>query len=117
MTAADLFIVAPELLLLLGACVVLIAGVGAGRSMVSPIALVAVLAALGLTLTMQGSDGATVIPGLWITSITFYARVITLIFGALVILVNWIQAESAERGEFMAMILLSLLGVLLTASA
>ena len=104
---------APELILLIGACITLIAGV-AGSSQrrgqwVSPLTLLIVLAALAGTLAQGVPDNVTAIPGLWLTSLTFYTRCITLGIGALIVLVNWHQPVAQERGEYMAMILFSLL--------
>ena len=118
----DAFLVqlAPELILLVGACAVLIAGVmkaSSGGRWVSPITLIVVLAALLATLLLGVPDGTQGPPGLWLTSLTFYTRCIALAIGALIVLVNWHQPVTEERGEYMSMILFSLLGVLLTASA
>lgn len=118
----DAFLVqlAPELILLVGACAVLIAGVmkaSSGGRWVSPITLIVVLAALLATLRLGVPDGTQGPPGLWLTSLTFYTRCIALAIGALIVLVNWHQPVTEERGEYMSMILFSLLGVLLTASA
>jgi len=112
--------VAPEATLLVGACVVLILGLtkaGQERGLVSPVTLFVVLAALALSLFLGAAQDATAPPGLLITSLTFYVRCIALSVGALIVLVNWHQPVANERGEYMAMILFSLLGVLLTASA
>ncbi len=111
---------APELILLIGACLALIVGViKTPRQMqwVSPLALVVVLAALLATWRLGVPDGSQGPPGLWLTSLTFYTRCIALGVGLLIVLVNWHQPVAEERGEYMAMILFSLLGVLLTASA
>ena len=111
---------APELILLIGACVTLLIGV-TRASLHGPwvpattllVILLALLAAIAL-----GDPAGTYSPvGLWLTSLTFYTRWIALGIGALVVLVNWHQPVVEERGEYMAMILFSLLGVLLTASA
>lgn len=117
---ADVLALAPEFVLLVGACVVLLAGVtrGAPRSnTVSGAALVVILLALGVTFWCGSPDGSVVLPGLWLTSLTYYVRVVGLAVGALLVLVNWHQAVAQERGEYLSMILFSLLGVLLTASA
>ncbi len=120
MTLSALIPLAPELLLMVGACLVLLVGVTprAGRSQcVSPVALVVVLLALGASLWLGASKTGATIPGLWLTPLTFYVRCVALGIGALIILVNWHQAVAPERGEYMSLILFSLLGVLLTASA
>ena len=111
---------APELILLGGACLLLLIGAVrglGGPAMVSPVAFLIVAAALYVSWTrgVPAMDAAPL--GLWVTSLSFYTRCIALSIGLLLILVNWRVSESSERGEFMAMGLFSLLGVLLTASA
>jgi NADH-quinone oxidoreductase subunit N len=109
---------APEIILLIAACTALLLGIARGSSaMVAPVALAAVLLALFVSAGQTTFEDTTVPIGLWLTSLTFYTRVIALSVGALIILANWNQPVISERGEYMAMVLLSLLGVLLTASA
>jgi len=115
-----LFELAPELLLLIGACVTLIVGVS-GKSqrvqLAPPFAFAFVILALWMTWRAGSPEGVGSIPGLWLTSLTFYTRLIALAVGLLIVLVNWHQPVAEESGEYMAMILFSLLGILLTASA
>jgi NADH-quinone oxidoreductase subunit N len=109
---------APEWILLLGACVVLMLGV-VGRSpgrFVATFALLTVAAALVASLLVDYPTGE-VLPGLWLNPLTYFARLIALSIGLLILLVNWRQSADGEHGEYTAMILFSLLGVLLTASA
>ena len=111
---------APELILVVGACLGLFVGVTrlADRgAWVSWIALATTAGALLASLALGVPDDATPRLGLWLTPLTFYVRVITLSLGLLIVLVNWHQPVAQERGEYMAMILFSLLGVLMTASA
>jgi len=112
---------APELILLLGALLALTVGVllsGHTSALAAPVAFVAVVSALIISVRQGVPDAdATAAIGLWLTSLTFYTRCVALGVGALIVLVNWHQPLARERGEYMAMILLSLLGVLLTASA
>ena len=111
---------APECTLLIGACVVLVLGV-TGQPLrarwVPWFTLVTVLAALLWTLGWGTANHGEVVPGLWLTSLTHYTRCITLVVGAFIVLVNWRQSAPAEHGEYMGLILFSMLGVLLTASA
>ncbi len=111
---------APEWILLVGAGAALMAGL-AGFSRRGPwpsaIALLAVLIALGASIRLGAPKGDIAALGLWLTPLTYYTRCIALGIGALIVLVNWHQPAAQERGEYMAMILLSLLGALLTASA
>lgn len=109
---------APELILLIGACVVLMMGVTGSRgkgSRISLASLITLLLALVISLVQEPSGGF--IPGLMLTPLTFYVRVIGLGIGTLILLVNWYQPAEEERGEYMSMLLFSLLGLLLTASA
>ncbi len=111
---------APEWTLLIGACVTLLVGLVGGPRRVtwaSSAALMTVLAALGFTMVNDPPDGSFASLGLWLTPLSHYARWLTLGLGAVIILVNWSQPDPGECGEYMAMILFSLLGVLITASA
>ncbi len=113
----------PECVLLVGACLTLFVGVlrFASRSSASSfVALATVLVALAAALCPEVHEaGANLgsFAGLWSTELTNYVRVAALAIGALILLVNWHQPVDEERGEYMGFILLSLLGVLLTASA
>lgn len=110
----------PELILLIGACIVLFGGVMTSlrrTSATNILALLTIFAALAVTCLADETTSGKVPPGLMFTTLTFYTRCITLFLGALFILVNWTQPAEDERGEYLSMILFSLLGVLLTASA
>ncbi len=122
MTIGDIITaLAPEFILLAAAMVALLAGVlRAGRvsRVVAPLTFLAVVGALVVSVR-QGHPDTTAVTGigLLLTPLTFYTRCVALGVGSLIVLVNWHQPIARERGEYMAMILLSLLGVLLTASA
>ena len=110
----------PELILLIGACVTLIVGVTKAsrqRTWVSGLGFVVVLLALIITVWQGEPTGRYAALGLWLTPLTFYTRCIALGIGLMIVLANWHQPAAPERGEYVAMILFSLLGVLLTASA
>lgn len=120
MSVAALAQLGPEFALLIGGCLVLMAGVlkvPQRGGWACPLAFLVILAALLFTLRMGVPDAQNLVPGLWLTSLTFYTRLIALSVGLLIALVNWHQPAAEERGEYMAMILFSLLGILLTASA
>jgi len=113
-------LLAPEVLLLLGACATLLIGVtraGSTGPWVSVVAFLVIAAALGVSLNARLPDAHVAAFGLWLTPLTQYVRWITLAVGLLLVLVNWHQPGDAERGEYVGMMLFSLLGVLLTASA
>ena len=76
-----LFPLAPEWVLLVGACFSLAVGVTRVSKWVSPIALATVVAALIVTIRLGVPKGGEVLPGLWVTSLTFYVRWITLGIG------------------------------------
>lgn len=120
MTFDVLFRLSPELILLVGACVVLILGATTSTQRAqwaSPAALAVMIAALVMSIRLGDLSGGTDLPGLALTSLTFYVRWIALAVGILIVLVNWHQSVVSERGEYMALILFSVLGILLTASA
>ncbi|MCH8150165.1 MAG: hypothetical protein IH987_19670, partial [Planctomycetes bacterium] len=111
---------APELILLVGACLVLAAGatkLSLRSTWVSGLALLVLGLALWETHRQGNPTEGYAAFGLSITSLAYYTRLITLSTGLLIVLVNWRQPVAPERGEYMALILFSLLGVLLTAMA
>ena len=111
---------APELILLVGGCVVLAAGATKSSlrsTWVSGLALLVLGLALAETYRQGNPDGTYAAFGLAITSLGYFTRLITLSIGLVIVLVNWRQPAALERGEYMALILFSLLGVLLTALA
>jgi NADH-quinone oxidoreductase subunit N len=120
MSGAVLTLMAPELILLVGACAVLLLGLTrAGRhgSIVGLGALVTLAVALFVTVASAPPDPALSLPGVLVTPLTHYVRLIGLGVGLLIVLLNWFQPVAEERGEYHGLVLLSLLGVLLTASA
>lgn len=111
----------PEVVLLLGACLTLIFGADQRSplaALVSPIAFIALLIGFLAALFLQPEAAIVApLPGLMLNSLSHYTRLITLGIGLAIVLVNWAQGSRAERGEYMGLILLSLMGVMLTASA
>ena len=111
----------PEVILIVGACAVLLTrrarddGAGATAPVLT---LLALLAALVVTL-WRGAPGAVTVElwGLRLTSLTYYVRLIGLGMGVLFLLVNWYVPDGAERCEFFGLILFSLGGLLLTAAS
>jgi NADH-quinone oxidoreductase subunit N len=108
---------APEFVLLVGAGLVLLVGLGRRSGWASPTAFLTLAVAFGLSLYVEAPRNREVLPGLWLTTLTDYTRWITYGLGLLMVLVNWYQPAAEERGEYMAMILFSLLGIALTAAA
>ncbi len=111
---------APELILLIGACLVLVAGatkLSLRGTWVSGLALLVLALALWETYRQGNPADGYAAFGLSVTPLAYYTRLIALSTGLLIALVNWRQPAALERGEYMALILFSLLGVLLTALA
>jgi NADH-quinone oxidoreductase subunit N len=110
---------APEWILLIGAGVVLFSGVvrGGFRGLPAWLTMITVVASLAAAWLLGAPDGTFGAVGLWLTPVTYYVRLIALGVGLAAVLVNWRQPADTERGEYFSMILFSLLGVLLTASA
>jgi NADH-quinone oxidoreductase subunit N len=109
----------PEWLLLVGAGAVMMVGIGRGPGagrFAGPLAvLVLVLALTGTWLI--GPYAGQELPGLLLTPFVHYVRLAALAVGTLILLCNLHLPAAEERGEFFAMILFSLLGLLLTSAA
>jgi NADH-quinone oxidoreductase subunit N len=117
--APDLTLYLPELILLVGACVALVLGLSKEPrgGLVAPFSLTVVAAALVVAIIQGLPENGGSMPGLWLGAMGLYARWTALGVGLLIFLVNWHQPVIEERGEYHSMILFSLLGILLTASA
>ncbi len=111
----------PETVLVCGACMVLFLsffGPAGGRRGVGLFALVVIAAALGVVLAGQGQAPADLEDfGVRGGPLADYVRLLTLVVGAVLVLVNWYQAAPAERGEYASMLLLSMAGVMLVGMA
>ena len=115
----------PELLLLVGGCVVLLlgqTGPGARRS-VAPWATLATLI-VSISAVLLEPRLASFVDnmryegnGLAFGSLALFIRKSALELGIILTLVHWSLARTSERGEFLAMLLFSLAGVLLVAAA
>jgi len=114
----------PEILLSVVGCAVLIVGQAArhsARQAVTWITLVTLAAAFVMVCVgvgmPAGGDAATITSGLAFTSLSTFTRMMTLLLGLLITLVSWACPRDEDRGEFFAMMLFSLAGVMLVASA
>ncbi len=120
MTFAEVFApIAPEVTLLIGVCAVFLIGVSksaAVRAAVAPLTLLIMLGAMVATATCATTDAAGPV-GLAFDELTVYIRWITLAIGLLLLLVNWHVPADGEQGEYFGLMLCSMAGVLLTASA
>ncbi len=122
MTIDVIFQLLPEWLLLVGACVVLVMGASPESRFARNIPAITtgtvVLALLAALVSGRPEgDGLPVLPGLVLGSLTYYVRVIGLGVGVLLAMVNWYQPVPEERGEYMSLVLFSLLGLILVPSA
>lgn len=117
-TAIDILWLLPEMLLTFAGCAVLLLGQSERESLrrsVPWVALLAVIAAIGVVTLGQfvPADAALKIHnGLIFDGLTDFVRRSALIVGVLIILVNWSTASAGERGEFFAMALFTLAGLL-----
>ena len=109
----------PEFIIVLGACAVLLAGVGRSRDggIQGPLSVVIVLAALAATVWLGEPQIGDSPPGLLLTPLLYYVRLGGLGVGVLILLCNLHLPVAQERGEFFALILFSIGGLLLTAAA
>ncbi len=115
---ALLRLIAPELVLLVGACAVLLVGVSrreASRFLSGWLALATLVTALLIAWNAPVTEGSAL--GIRVGDLVWYVRMIALSIGAAVLLVNWPSPAPQERGDVFAMILFSLLGILATALA
>ena len=93
---------APELILLVGGCVVLAAGATKSSlrsTWVSGLALLVLGLALAETYRQGNPDGTYAAFGLAITSLGYFTRLITLSIGLVIVLVNWRQPAALERSR------------------
>jgi len=110
---------APELVLVVAAVLALWVGVlgrGRGQWFVFLIAAAGMIGALAAMLYAPASS-ATPLAGIKLGPLATYARLITLAFGVLLLLISWHLPGAADRGEFFAMVLFSMAGAMLTALA
>jgi NADH-quinone oxidoreductase subunit N len=116
----------PEIILLVAGCTVLLLGQSQHdrrRRAMPWVALIALV--LDLALVLLGARMAERWPalrdahgnGLTYGSLALFVRLSALELGILLTLVNWSQGREKERGEFLAMLLFSLTGLLLVGPA
>ncbi len=106
---------APEFILVLGGVLVLLLGL-ARRQWLSLVTFAVIALAL-ITACRLRQYGAESVPQLTNDSLLWYARLVGLSVGLLILLVNRHVPEEGERGEFFSLLLFSLAGVLLVAAA
>lgn len=112
----------PELILLIGGCVVLLLG-QVRRETWRPTApwltLATLVVALGAVIWRWrwGDAGEAEGNGLYYYTLAPFVRIAALELGVLLTLVNWSESREGERGEFLSMMLFSLTGLLLVGAA
>ncbi|GMU82115.1 MAG: NADH-quinone oxidoreductase subunit N [Planctomycetota bacterium] len=115
----------PEIILALAGCAVLIAAQStreATQRLVPWISLVAIVIGI-LLIRAGGSIGLDLRPnaqikcGLRFDEFADFVRMASLTMGVLIVLVVWSQPAEAERGEFFAALLFTLVGVMLVGAA
>ncbi len=113
----------PELVVLITGCVVLLLGQGSAavRRLTGWTALAGLIIATLLVIAPDWGAGVSVARdsgnGVILGSLTLFVRKAALTIGIILVLVNWTSARADERGEFLAMMLFSLTGLLLVAPA
>ncbi|RIK64836.1 MAG: NADH-quinone oxidoreductase subunit L [Planctomycetota bacterium] len=115
--AAMLQVLIPEIILITGAAVILMTGLGrtpGGSNAASNIAFMVLGAALWWTLTRETTDSA---PSLHYDTLVHYTRVVTFGVGFLVLLSCRSVPEAQERAEFFSLLLFSLAGISLVSLA
>ncbi|HKQ47612.1 MAG TPA: NADH-quinone oxidoreductase subunit N [Phycisphaerae bacterium] len=107
----------PELILVIGASLVLLLGLGGQRSASNGSSHLAILTLIvAFWATWRPADTGPV-ASLNIDALASYARMATLSVGLVILLAARHVPEAAERGEFHALILFSLAGVMLVTAA
>jgi len=113
-------LLAPELTLTIGAIAVLLVGLArseAVRSSAGLLSFLTVLAALAMAWDTGLQDEPVTAPGMRLTNLTWYVRLIGLGIGLIVLLIHSHLPVGAGRGQTFAMILFSLTGILLVGLA
>lgn len=113
---------APEIVLLLGGCAVLLLGQARGAAarraapaLVLGTLLVAIIATVLRAWTPAPEPDAG--NGLLYDALALFARTSALVLGVIITFVAWHQAGEAERGEFWSMLPFALLGLLLVGAS
>lgn len=123
--AISLIDVSPEIVLALAGCAVLLAAQSARQAVQRLVPWIALIAMVVGILLIRGGGlvgldlqpGGEIKCGLRFDAFADFVRMATLTMGVLIVLVVWSQPSVAERGEFFAATLFTLLGVMLAGAA
>ncbi len=111
----------PEFILLAGACLVLLAGMGkvreSGPGIQGLLALLVLVAALMAACWCGDPSNRQAPPGIVLGSLLYYVRLAALLTGIPIVLCNLHLPVAQERSEYFALILFSILGLHVTAAA
>ncbi len=115
-------LLAPEILLVVGALLTLLAGLARSPNVRSATPWIGVLATAGALMVCWAAGvpagGPTPgLPGIAVGTLSFYVRLVAPAVGLLVLLLNVHLPEYGEQGEHLGMVLFALAGVMLTAAA
>ncbi|GJQ26543.1 MAG: NADH-quinone oxidoreductase subunit N [Phycisphaerae bacterium] len=109
----------PEVVLVCGASAILLLGLGSaqrGKTRSAELALLTLLGALWSAYVMEDNPPAPV-SGLWESSLVWYARMVSIGVGVLILMVNRHVPRSEESAEFFALTLFSIAGISLVTVA
>ena len=106
----------PELILILAGCALLLLGTASKEALrrCVPLAALGAVVIACMVLIFTTPEAGSIGGGLQIDGISGFVRNTTLIMAVLLILIGWTQPSLAERGEYFAMMLFSLAGLMLT---
>ncbi|MEW6251465.1 MAG: NADH-quinone oxidoreductase subunit N, partial [Planctomycetota bacterium] len=106
----------PELILLIAGCAVLLLGQSASARRHAPWAALGGLV-LALAIVLVRADEQSRGSGLLLGPLAFFVRLAALEIGIILVLINWYESRPSQRGEYLAMLLFALAGLLLVGAA
>lgn len=119
-SAAEMFRIAPELLLaLVGTLLMVLEPLTSNKRLLSTLALIALLAAGGLAVLSHNDPGPAFSNMIVVDGLATFFRVLVCLVGVLTVLISthYLRNEKHEGGEYFALLLFSIVGQCLMASA
>lgn len=121
-TIYDIVGILPEIIVCLAACILLIVSPflkGASRDVMAPLSIFVIIAAAFTTLKMSGSDMLVMADMFKVDGFSTYFKMLFYISAALAIIlsVNYVKKEKINIGEYYLLILFTLAGMMIIASA